>query len=1123
VNTTEDRPSPAVDDPRVIRAVEEYLAALEAGGRPDRAQFLARHAEVAAALAECLDGLEFVRAAAPQLRPGDEAPTQAPAGELLPAALLGDFRIVREVGRGGMGVVYEAEQVSLGRLVALKVLPLAAALDGRQLQRFKNEAQAAAQLHHSNIVPVYAVGCERGVHYYAMQFIDGQSLAALIRDLRRQAGLDGARRGARGGEADSQPTTGFAGPAEETPAAAAAPPTDRPDRGPAFFRSAARLGAQAAEALEYAHQMGVVHRDVKPANLLLDARGNLWVTDFGLARLGGDAGLTLTGDLVGTVRYMSPEQALGRRVPADHRMDVYSLGATLYELLTLEPAVRGGERAELLRQVAFEEPLRPRRLNRAVPAELETVVLKALEKSPAERYATAQELADDLQRYLRDEPIRARRPTLAQRARKWARRHRPAVVSAAAAAAVLLLLTVAGLAVSNARISHEKQNTLEALGETRRAYEEKDRAWQGERQALYAYRINRAHREWLAGHVGLAEQVLAECPPDLRGWEWDYLNHLGRPEPLLRGGGAGLAVAFSPDGALLASGWGDGRVQVWDARAGRGSHAFAAYVGAVTGLAFSPDGGRLVTAGQDEPVKVWDTRTGRLAFALPAGREGQTTAVAVSPDGRHLATGGTDGCVRLADAATGREFLTLRGHKGGITGVAFSPAGGGLLASCATDRTVRVWDTVAGRPLRTLSGHTEGATAVAYSPDGRRLLSASHDRTVRLWDAASGAALRTDRVPGGGVSGLALSPDGRRYATAGSDQTVRLWDAASGAELRTYRGHAAWVRRVAYSPDGRRLASAGDDWAVLLWDTTADQEATTFRRGREAILGVGFTGEGRCLALALEGFRTVRVCDVATGREVFRRDRAHGDHRTLLSADGRRVAWWGRDDTPEVWDVQSGQPVPAAFRPHGAPGGLLLGPDGRFLVGRAGLGPLHVWDLAAGQEAPSPAGSGGASHATFSPDGRLLGWAEPDGAVRVWGLLSAREVRAFPGPAPEVTCLAFSADGGRLAWATFEGVIRVADLATGQGLLTMRGPPGQFWGVAFSPDGRRLASANADRTVKLWDLARGQEVLTLAGHSSAVILVAFSPDGRTLVSAEKDGALKLWSAAPSARRAGPGP
>ena len=350
-----------------------------------------------------------------------------------------------------MGVVYEAEQISLRRRVALKVLSLAGGLDARQLQRFRTEAQAAAGLHHTNIAPVYAVGCERGVHYYAMQFIDGPSLAEVIAALRQEAGLPPA-----GHERRGRTAARFAVPAatpadsstiyrpiealDEVLAAAPTRPnaaltTEHPaDR--EFWRTAARLGIEAAEALDHAHQQGIVHRDVKPANLLLDGPGHLWVVDFGLARLQSDAGLTMTGDVVGTLRYMSPEQALAGRELIDHRTDVYSLGATLYELLTLTPAFPGDDRQDLLRRVTEDEPPAPRRVAPAIPADLEVIVLKAMAKEPSERYATARDLADDLRRFLEDRPIVARRPSLAQRARRWARRHRSLVVSLGAAAAL---------------------------------------------------------------------------------------------------------------------------------------------------------------------------------------------------------------------------------------------------------------------------------------------------------------------------------------------------------------------------------------------------------------------------------------------------------------------------------------------------------------------------------------------------------------------------------------------------------------------------------------------------------------------------------------------------------------
>ncbi|HZT79275.1 MAG TPA: serine/threonine-protein kinase, partial [Gemmataceae bacterium] len=448
----------APDDPRLAAALDDYLAALRRGEAVDRQALLARYPDLAGELRECLDCLDLIEQAA---RPAPQGPARADG---MTAGVLGDFRLLREVGRGGMGVVYEAEQVSLGRRVALKVLPFAATLDPRQLQRFHNEARAAASLHHEHIVPVYAVGCERGVHFYAMQFIDGRTLADLVAELRRAAVPDtaAASPGAEGG-ADFVLGAGRPFPPEPTgpytppppaPGAPTAPgvtppaaglSTARPGQDAAFFRRAAEWGIQAAEALEHAHALGVIHRDVKPSNLLIDGQGRLWVTDFGLAQVQADSGLTMTGDLVGTLRYMSPEQALARRGLTDHRTDVYSLGVTLYELLALRPAFLGSDRQELLHQIASEEPVAPRRLSRGVPRDLETIVLKAMAKEPGERYQAAQELADDLRRFLNDEPIRARRPTVVQRLRKWIRRHRAVVGTAAAGFLVALAVAASSM------------------------------------------------------------------------------------------------------------------------------------------------------------------------------------------------------------------------------------------------------------------------------------------------------------------------------------------------------------------------------------------------------------------------------------------------------------------------------------------------------------------------------------------------------------------------------------------------------------------------------------------------------------------------------------------------------
>ena len=462
--------------------IEEVSRQLEAGEAVDLDAFIAAHPERAETLRLVLPALvvlaDLGRSAVrePHACFVRESPDGTGLGEL------GDFRIIREVGRGGMGVVYEALQISLRRRVALKVLPFAAAMDPTQLRRFQTEALAAAQLHHTNIVPVYSVGSERGVHYYAMQFIDGQTLAAVIQECRRSEGGVDPHPPLRGtfspGEKNEKislpPGEGGRRPGEgqletgsaERKAGQLAPvrpgaATPAPSRTREFFRLVAELGIQAAEALDYAHKVGIIHRDIKPANLLLDEAGKLWITDFGLARFQEDTGLTMTGDMLGTLRYMSPEQALAKRGYLDHRTDIYSLGVTLYEMLTLRPAIDGQDRQELLRRIAQEEPTPPRRLNPSIPRELETILLKAMNKEPESRYATAQELADDLKRFLEEEPIRAKRPTLLERATKWSRRHATAV----GAAALVLLVAAVGLAVSNGIIARRNAEISRKNGE----------------------------------------------------------------------------------------------------------------------------------------------------------------------------------------------------------------------------------------------------------------------------------------------------------------------------------------------------------------------------------------------------------------------------------------------------------------------------------------------------------------------------------------------------------------------------------------------------------------------------------------------------------------------------------
>jgi serine/threonine protein kinase len=484
-------------------ALLAYVEGIERGERPDRGRLFDSYPEFADQLRVFFStGEQIDRIAAPiraAMAPGSRwgrVPNSGPSVNPLPSGpgagtvgRVGDFRLLREIGRGGMGVVYEAEQISLGRRVALKVLPFASAIDPRHLQRFRNEARAAAQLHHSNIVPVYAVGADGGVHYYAMQFIEGQSLTQLITELR-------AKQPYEPGQTPSAPVV-------VTDPSSPAITTEHSSRRRAYFRRIAELIRQAADALEYAHQVGVVHRDIKPGNLLLDTSGRVWVTDFGLALIRSDAGLTATGEVVGTIRYMSPEQALGKPGLVDHRTDIYSLGATLYELLTLSPMFPGDDRRALLRQLAEEDPLPPRQVDRSIPVELETIVLKATAKLPGERYPSARELADDLERFLDDRPIQARRPTILDLAAKWVRRHR----AVAALSVGALLLLVIGLAVTTAIIAQEH-------AKTKKAYEREQQANERERQRAMEAQDNYLRTKRAVDlFVELSDEELLDFPP----------------------------------------------------------------------------------------------------------------------------------------------------------------------------------------------------------------------------------------------------------------------------------------------------------------------------------------------------------------------------------------------------------------------------------------------------------------------------------------------------------------------------------------------------------------------------------------------------------------------------------
>ena len=922
------------------------------------------------------------------------------------------------------------------------------------------------------------------------------------------------------------------------------------------FRSLAEIGRQVAAGLAYAHRRGIIHRDIKPSNLLLDAEGVAWIADFGLA-LGDEQGLTRSGDLLGTIRFMAPERFRG---VADARSDIYALGLTLYELLTLRPAFAAEDRLALVEQIRSVEPPRPRAVDARVPRDLETIVLKAIEKDPRARYQSAEAIGEDLRRFLADEPIRARQVGAAERCWRWARRNPVVAVLVALLIAVLMFATAGSMrAARRFRTQAEAERALAAASDSQRrsADRARDREAAARRKAdranerllvtqetlrrtVYATRTNLALAAFEANDVLQYRALLALCrpsgdEPDLRGWEWDYLAGLDRESRLtFRGHDRFVSqVAFCPDGRLVASIHSGGTVQLWDPATGAvvrtltpgpAKGNLGPWSGGVNGLAFRPDGDRLAAAGADLRVRVWETATGRPVLDVPAS-SGDILSLAYSPDGRRLAVASATHTLRVLDAEDGRVLAVAEpGHLGPVTGVAFSPDGR-RIASSSNDQTVRVWDAEDGRLLLALLGHTDSASGVAYSPDGRRIASAGGDRTIRLWDAETGALLAMRRDPRAGVGAVAFSPDGRALASGGDDQVVTLWDAATMERLRTFRGHTRTITSVAFSGDGRTLASASADRTVKLWDLEAPERPLvltdpTPRRYDAGVRCLAYSPDGRTLASGhSDSEHSVKLWD-ADGR-LLRALSGHEHSVTGLaySPDGRLLASSSVDTTTVLWDTATWTPLHRLTGHTETIHQVAFRPDGRELATASDDNTVRLWDPATAALRRTFEGHEAALLGlAYSPDGRTIATASDDERLLLWEPASGRIVRRI-NVGITLERVAFRPDGLVLAASDIDGVIRLWDAATGRLIRTLEGHNGTVWSLTFDADGRRLVSCGEDRTVKLWDVASGQVLLTLEGHAREVNDVAISPDGRRIASAGRDRTIRLWDADPGSRAA----
>ncbi|HTI49584.1 MAG TPA: protein kinase, partial [Planctomycetaceae bacterium] len=1113
-------------DPLLEPLIEEYTRRVREGEALSIDEFAKLHPGQEAALRRLLPAAQAMAelAAGNGAGPADWDPGAGPT-----TRDLGDFRLLREIGRGGMGVVYDAEQLSLGRRVAVKVLPFASVLDARQLQRFRNEARAAATLHHSHIVAVYSVGTERGVHFYAMELIDGRSLAEVLIELRGP---------------ESEPPTGttlVAGAAvpaecdisvriELFPGGPPGPAVGAPEstgkvqristvlsaRGREYFRQVARWGIQAAQALEHAHQLGIVHRDVKPSNLLVNAEGHLWVTDFGLAMTAADSNLTMTGDVLGTLRYMSPEQARGERRILDQRTDIYSLGITLYELLTLKPAFPGNNRAELLRQIAEVDPAPPRKLDKHIPPELETIVMKAMEREPGHRYQAARDLADDLQRYLRDEPIRAQRPSLPQIAIKWSRRHWRMVISAA----VLSLLAVVGLIVSTLLIAQERDAARDAAGREREAAgvarQERQRAF-AERDAaeynLYVADMHLAYQHWKAGQIqGMLNLLDAhEAVPgvvDRRGWEWRYLKSLTRPDPTTIETNSGTIwwLAWSPDGRLLAVGGQD--VRIWDPSTRRTVAVLQRSLPIDEDrdegdwpIAWSPDGKQLAIATSGNLIRIWDPREGtELASVGPQAT--RPNRIAWSPDAKQLATGDKSGNVRIWELGGDPKPALLRGNVEWVRSLQWSPDGRFLAAGDNFHGWLDVWDPARRKLAKSFKAHSHFIKGLAWSPDNRFLATGSKDQRLKVWNTETWTASLEIRAHLGSVDAISWSPDGKWMASGGADTNVKIWDAATGRSANTLRGHRSRVRAVAWSPDGARVASAGTDNTVRLWEPFRPQDNLPVN-GRAP---VAWSPDGNRLLCNRVEYGVIGLFDsrsAALEREL-RFDGGHSSFSLDWSPAGNRVVTGHHDGSIKLWDAASGRELWHVAAAHARPEddadevrSLHWKPDGRLLASGGMDRTVKIWDPAAGKLVETlriheaPVGS-----VQWSPDGRRLAAKDFSQSIKVWNTETWRidmTLKCHPFftiDADGRYSLAWSPDGGRLAAGTSEGWVIIWNMETGREQFAMRGHAGNVRCVSWSPDGLRLASGAEDQMVKIWDVTTGREMLTIEGHDSWVASVA---------------------------------
>ncbi|MCF7762584.1 MAG: protein kinase [Verrucomicrobia bacterium] len=1021
-----------------------------------------------------------------------------------------DYELLGEIARGGMGVVYRARQISLQRIVALKTI-LTARLPGEsEMRRFRAEAEAVASLEHPHIVPIFEVGENDGVPYFTMKYVAGGSLA------------DQLSRGSRREEAVN---SGVSGKRELEP----------PHVGSYDFKGIVILLAKVARAVHHAHQHGILHRDIKPSNILLDEQDEPLVTDFGLAKqIETDSQLTLSGTVLGTPAYIAPEQASGNR-SLTIAADIYSLGAVFYELLAGQPPSQAETPLETLRRVVDEDVRRPSALNPGIDRDLETICLKCLQKNPARRYASAGALAEDLERWQRHEPIRARRVSAGERLLKWTRRH-PAFAALLLVAFVTPAVMIAVLFKAQATVLQERniarnqeRKANDSAASARASAHEVSVAREHTRQHLYAADMLLAQNALDQGNLEFARNLVEAYRPgrwdvpnlpgaggdDLRGFEWRYLwaRCRGDKRQTLEGHLSPVySVAFSPDGKQLASGDAPGKVLIWDIATLRPSLTLNVSDKAIVRIAFSHDGGALATGDELGRVKVWDLRTRDIVWR----HEGRNVAgVQFSPITNWIGvTEGdlgksTNSVARVVDWTTGREVFRV----GPIADFeAFTPDGRCALVTRPRAVGTEIWDLELGRVVKTVP-EFNGTSLV--SPDGRLSAGVWPGRGIflaHLTESQPSVWLSSTAALGLGAS-LAFSPDGTHLASAGSDQVIRVWNMSDGREVGRLLGHLTGVTGVAFSPDGRHLATAGMDHKVLLWPTTWKNEALVLSNTWPPyvlspdglrLAGMAGTDVTERTELQVWNTHTLQSVTLHKSRKPPMPEFFSGDSQTLFAREEPQT----NGMLPLLrWDLRvPADPPNAAFLPvkHTTEvlGSAATLDGSLYAVGQRGTDAVSFWNPLNGQALDEMNGRPGIEIGVphrFSPDGRHLAthalWSE----VRLLDRSLPQEIPHARLPYTSIRESAFSPDGRILALACEDHCIHALDTATLEEVAILRGHQQPVVAVAFSPDGRTLASCSLGGAIKLWSWPARREAATLAGGPTDFCFLAFSPDGNTLV------------------------